>query len=72
MFGTVESGTLPGCKYVSPLKAKVSIFGFVEMFGLESKVLWVKTKGVLKFFILNCLLPTKCVLKFHTSDELHT
>ena len=35
MFGTVANGTLLGCKYIcSPLKSKVSTFGFVEIFGL--------------------------------------
>ena len=52
MFGTVANGTLPGHKYIcSPLKSKISILGFVEIFGLQLKVLHMKTKCVSKFFI---------------------
>ena len=42
MFGKVANGTLPGRKY---------IWGFVEIFGLQLKVLHMKTKCVSKFFI---------------------
>ena len=42
---TVANGTLPGHKYIcSPLKSKVSILGFVNIFGWEWKVLLMKTK----------------------------
>ena len=35
MFGMVANGTVPDHKYIcSLLKSKVSILGFVEIFGL--------------------------------------
>ena len=57
MFGMVANGTLPGRKYIcSPLKSKSVFWGFVEIFGLELKVLHMKTHFVSKFFTSSVFL----------------
>ena len=65
MFGTVANGTLPGRKYIcSLLKSKVSILGFVEIFGLLLKVLHMKINCVSKFFTSSVFLSDKQCLKY--------
>ena len=65
MFGTVANRTLPGRKYIcSPLKSKVSILGFIEIFGFLLKVLHMKTNCVSKFFTSSVFLLDKQCLKY--------
>ena len=50
MFGKVVNGTSPSHKYL-----KSAFWGFVKMFGLELKVLWIQTKRCQNLSFQMCL-----------------